>query len=566
VTRHPIVITRRALDALEAVASVTETAEDGGSLCGFHVERDGEIAVVLTDFISAGPNAIRKPEWFEPDVEHLNREVVLLHEETGARFQGNAHVHFEDPAPSTVDLEAGMAARRAGYDVFAQLIWSHVPGDEGARGFLLRPEALHYEPAALVVLEVDGSTHTVAPALAPRPGRVVALDVVAGEIERLRGNGVTTGLLYGRILPLEGLTQVFSARPCESLPGDVVGAWGTEAIALEPGAVFYDVAKSSWLAGTPIGTSPVEPEIANTSREALGARAQGRADLGVTAKKHVVLVACGSLGSELAIDLASVVGRVTLVEQAGAHLSVENLCRHALDLADVGRSKALALGEKLLRVNPNLRVTVREFDAADDPEKALSLLEDADLVVVSTDKVTRQVLWADLAREAKTPAVFPWAYEYADGGEVFAQLEDGPSYREVFAERAATGHEPLSHRAFAYAEVESPDELRGSPGLRTDLRPIVATAAAVAFALLDPADASRAPLVSRERPLVLLHSGRIPGRLAHMFERAFERIHVRFGEAPQSPVSAFFPKIAQTSFHSGDPAHSSSNESSSTCQ
>jgi hypothetical protein len=317
--------------------------------------------------------------------------------------------------------------------------------------------------------------------------------------------------------------QVFGLRARDGLPGEVVGHVSTRATS----GVRFDPVTRAWSQATPSGIAPVCPEIVSTAPATVRARAQGLVGPTILEKRRVLIIGGGSIGSEVARLLAPVVGRIDVVDRPGERLGPENLARHVLDLADAGREKAPALADALRRQAPGLVAHAHTFDAREDPDRALDLLRSCDLVVVSTDLVSRQTLYAELAREVRVPALFPWAYAWADGGEVFAQLPSGPTWREVFAERVALGNDPLAHRPFRYADVSDQDALEGVPGLRVDLAPIAATAAAIALQLLDPTDAGRQGLVTPERPLLLLHAGRRPERLAHLFARPFERVTVR---------------------------------------
>ena len=72
--------------------------------------------------------------------------------------------------------------------------------------------------------------------------------------------------------------------------------------------------------------------------------------------KSVLLVGCGSVGSELAVNLTSTgVGRLTLSDPDV--FSEENLYRHVLSVGDIGRSKSAALASEIVRKHPWANVT-----------------------------------------------------------------------------------------------------------------------------------------------------------------------------------------------------------------
>ena len=82
-------------------------------------------------------------------------------------------------------------------------------------------------------------------------------------------------------------------------------------------------------------------------------RGGGSLDLG---QKSVLLVGCGSVGSELALRLTSAgVGSLTVSDPD--ELSEKNLYRHALSGKDIGRLKTEALADEMALKHPWADVT-----------------------------------------------------------------------------------------------------------------------------------------------------------------------------------------------------------------
>src|SRR5690606_1733286 len=80
------------------------------------------------------------------------------------------------------------------------------------------------------------------------------------------------------------------------------------------------------------------------SRDAVHSR--DAASAASLANKHVVLVGAGSLGSQVAMQLARAgVGRLTLIDPD--ILNAENLGRHVLGIDDLGRYKVDAMRDRL---------------------------------------------------------------------------------------------------------------------------------------------------------------------------------------------------------------------------
>jgi molybdopterin/thiamine biosynthesis adenylyltransferase len=139
------------------------------------------------------------------------------------------------------------------------------------------------------------------------------------------------------------------------------------------------------------------------------------------AAKLVVIVSVGTVGSQIARELAnSGVGRLCLID--GDCLEESNLIRHALPRQYLGMNKAEAMTLYLAVEVPTLRAEALPRyadDSLSDDELDL-LLVDADLVVASTGERDVQRRLGRRALALDIPAVFPALYEI-DGGEVFVQ-------------------------------------------------------------------------------------------------------------------------------------------------
>ena len=157
------------------------------------------------------------------------------------------------------------------------------------------------------------------------------------------------------------------------------------------------------------------------------ARIAGRVRLDALADRFVVVVGVGSVGSLIALHLASGcgVGHVGLVD--GELLERHNLPRHVLPAAYLGANKAEGMAAFLRASVPGLDVGAipRHIDAGLSLATLDRLLAPADLIVIATDDRAAQRLVAERALALDIPAVVPALY--ADrGGEVFVQL--GPAH------------------------------------------------------------------------------------------------------------------------------------------
>lgn|GEM_PF-6219447 len=149
-------------------------------------------------------------------------------------------------------------------------------------------------------------------------------------------------------------------------------------------------------------------------------------NLGLLDRQLVVIVGVGTVGSQVANELArSGVGRLRLID--GDTLEITNLVRHVLGQQHIGRNKAEALTEYLADELPTLRAEAlpRYVDETLNDAELDALLDDAHLVVAATDDREAQRRIGRRALALDIPALFPALYGNR-GGEVVVQL--GPEF------------------------------------------------------------------------------------------------------------------------------------------
>ncbi len=109
----------------------------------------------------------------------------------------------------------------------------------------------------------------------------------------------------------------------------------------------------------------------------------------------VLVVGAGGLGSPILLDLAAAgIGTIGVVD--GDTVSLSNLNRQVLyATADIGQPKALAARERLLALNPEIRVEV--YPARLEADNAYALFSAYDLIVDATDNYSTRYLISDAA-------------------------------------------------------------------------------------------------------------------------------------------------------------------------
>jgi sulfur-carrier protein adenylyltransferase/sulfurtransferase len=198
------------------------------------------------------------------------------------------------------------------------------------------------------------------------------------------------------------------------------------------------------IAGGAVGV--VEPEAAVLSNEELARynRHLILPEVGMEGQlklkqSKVALIGAGGLGAPLGLYLAAAgVGRIGMVDFDVVDAS--NLQRQVIHgTKDIGRKKLDSAADRMLDINPNLKVD--KFDTGLTSENALEILKDYDVVVDGTDNFPTRYLVNDACVLLKKPNVYGSIFRFEGQASVFA-YEDGPCYRCLYPEPPPPGLVP----------------------------------------------------------------------------------------------------------------------------
>ena len=171
-------------------------------------------------------------------------------------------------------------------------------------------------------------------------------------------------------------------------------------------------------------------------------------DVGVIGQKRlknakVLVIGAGGLGSPTLLYLAAAgVGTIGIVEFDVVDES--NLQRQIIHgQSDIGRSKAQSARDSVLEVNPLVNVVLHELRL--EPENAVELFAQYDLILDGTDNFATRYLVNDAAVLAGKPYV--WGSIYRFEGQVSVFWEDAPdglglNYRDLYPEPPPPGMVP----------------------------------------------------------------------------------------------------------------------------
>ena len=154
---------------------------------------------------------------------------------------------------------------------------------------------------------------------------------------------------------------------------------------------------------------------------------------------RVLCVGTGGLGSPLAFYLAAAgVGTLGLVDFDVVDAS--NLQRQIIhSTKDIGRKKLDSAEEKLLALNPALKVVKHETLLSS--ANALDILKDYDIVADGTDNFPTRYLVNDACVLLGKPNVYGSIFRFEGQASVFA-TEQGPCYRCLYPEPPPPGLVP----------------------------------------------------------------------------------------------------------------------------
>lgn len=176
-------------------------------------------------------------------------------------------------------------------------------------------------------------------------------------------------------------------------------------------------------------------------------------DLGLDGQKRlknarVLVIGAGGLGSPTLLYLAAAgVGTIGIVEFDVVDES--NLQRQIIHgQSDIGRSKAESARDSILEVNPLVNVRLHEVRL--EPDNAVELFEQYDLILDGTDNFATRYLVNDAAVLAGKPYVWGSIYRFEGQASVFwedapadeAGNERGLNYRDLYPEPPPPGMVP----------------------------------------------------------------------------------------------------------------------------
>lgn len=257
------------------------------------------------------------------------------------------------------------------------------------------------------------------------------------------------------------------------------------------------------LADTGIDFYSLGEKIAVESYElyqSIFSRNKGILETDAMARKRVVVLGCGSVGSLVAMELARAgVGGFYLVDPD--IVEYHNVCRHQCGIEDVGDLKINALSRKLRNINPKVRIETFEGVIQNAPKAMLDeFCQGEDAVFVGcADNRAADVYANRISIYYSAAFISIGFWERACAGEIFYHL---PYVNMPCYECALGNGDNLSARAQAnhhiYSNQESTEGMKFEPGISVDINYITSIGIKLIIDILNSSNPSYIPRLLKD--------------------------------------------------------------------
>jgi molybdopterin/thiamine biosynthesis adenylyltransferase len=200
-------------------------------------------------------------------------------------------------------------------------------------------------------------------------------------------------------------------------------------------------------------------------------RNKGILESDVMAKKRVIILGCGSVGSLVALELARAGVKHFLLVDADV-VEYHNVCRHQCGIEDVGDIKVHALKRRILNINPSAVVSTFEGIVQNLPKDTLDsfCVAGHSIFVGCADNRIADVYTNRISIYYQSAFISIGFWERAFAGEIFYHLygKGMPCYECALGDGSG-----LSARAEAnhhiYSNQEDTEGIKFEPGISVDI-------------------------------------------------------------------------------------------------
>lgn len=142
----------------------------------------------------------------------------------------------------------------------------------------------------------------------------------------------------------------------------------------------------------------------------------------------ITVIGCGGIGGA-AIEMLARIGAENLLIVDKDSFDVSNLNRQLMSsINSIGKSKVQATMERLLSINPQLKIEAVETEL--DQDNAEEILKDSILVIDALDNLISRIIICRCAYQLNIP--FVHGAVHGTMGQVTTFTSDTPQYEEIF--------------------------------------------------------------------------------------------------------------------------------------
>ena len=203
-------------------------------------------------------------------------------------------------------------------------------------------------------------------------------------------------------------------------------------------------------------------------------------------KKTAIIIGCGSVGSQVALELArSGVGRFVLIDSD--ILEYHNLCRHQCGMEDVGRYKVDALKDRIRNICRDISVMVFRTSFENIPTRRLDEICNPDAIIIgcgdsrASDKYSNMV-----ASGYGIPFISIGFWERAVVGEVFYWLprKNMPCYSCAIGSNTELSERVDVNNHHIYTNETDLTKVHFEPGISVDISFVTCVGIKIALDIL----------------------------------------------------------------------------------
>jgi len=451
--------------------------ETGGLLIGEKSMLNNEYNIVIKKATGPGTKSEHSPHNFLPDVEHYQKEMRTELYRNGIIYVGEWHKHpgaFDQPSMTDLDTMKEITSDDNTKDVIAVIATKPSLNGHGENPNMVKANFYYYQRGMNNFISIKPEIIS-APPLKKKLKRIEKINLNVEKLIELFEKGTESIMATGELMDSGVLNMVLKKVIQNPVNIEIIfSKTDKKTIDLNSKAdaqIIVSISKTEivakgWQIDEITGDyNKIDVELIDL-KNTLFKRLGGLEIQENILDKKVVLVGIGSVGSTAAAQLVKA-GIQDLVLIDPDQLEVHNIVRHLCDLDDLGRYKIDAVGDRLKRINPSVKLQLFKRDFVEDYEEIDKSISDADLMVISTDTPNSRQVANMIAIDKKIPAIYISLHERAKTGSVYRVVPGKTGCRNCLGD--GQWNAEFIPGTTEYSESTEERDILFQPGLDTDI-------------------------------------------------------------------------------------------------